>query len=132
MGIERFIEILKVNRVKTLLDARFNPFSRNPDFRKNKLAQHLNDNGIKYVHLKDYGIPSEIRKAGEPLEWYTKNVVPRIEPSVIIEQFEQPVCFMCMEKDLNHCHRKVILETLNGHGLKGRDLAGHSSLKDFD
>lgn len=131
MGIKRFIEILQVNRVRTLLDARFNPYSRNPDFRKNKLTQHLNDNGLKYVHLKDYGIPSEIRKAGEPLEWYAKNVVPKIQPS-IIEQFEQPVCFMCMENDLNHCHRKVILETLNGRGLKGRDLTGYPTIKDFD
>jgi len=27
---------------------------------------------------------------------------------------------MCMEKDINNCHRKVILETLFTQGIKGR------------
>jgi hypothetical protein len=28
-----------------------------------------------------------------------------------------------MEKDINNCHRKVILETLLTQGVKGKDLA---------
>jgi uncharacterized protein (DUF488 family) len=27
-----------------------------------------------------------------------------------------------MEKDINHCHRKIILDTLGEQGLEGRDL----------
>lgn len=121
LGIRRFLQILQENGVRTLLDARHNPFSMNPDFRKSKLISHLEQSGIRYEHLKDYGIPGEIRKAGQPLEWYAENVRPRISASTI-EPFEQPVCFMCMEKDINHCHRKIILDTLREQGLEGRDL----------
>jgi hypothetical protein len=55
------------------------------------------------------------------MAWYEQNVRPRIRPS-ILENFEKPVCFMCMEKDINSCHRKVILETLLAQGLTGKDL----------
>lgn len=67
LGIKKFLEILQAKGVKTLLDARFNLFSRNPDFRKQKLAAHLEKAGIKYVYLKEYGNPGDIRKAGNPI-----------------------------------------------------------------
>jgi uncharacterized protein (DUF488 family) len=121
LGIKRFLEILQENGIKTLLDSRHNPFSMNPDFSKKRLTLHLEQAGIKYEHLKDYGIPSEIRKAGYALEWYIQNVKPKIQAS-IIDPFEQPVCFMCMEKDINHCHRKVILDMLREQHLDGKDL----------
>lgn len=121
LGITRFLQILKENGVKTLLDSRYNAFSMNPDFRKEKLISHLQEHGIKYEHLKEYGIPSEIRKASNPIEWYIQNVKPRIQASVL-EPFEQPVCFMCMEKDINSCHRKIILDSLLEQGLPGSDI----------
>jgi uncharacterized protein (DUF488 family) len=121
LGIDRFLEILKANDVKTLLDSRHNPFSANLDFRQKKLTLHLEKHGIKYAHLKGFGIPNEIRKAGKPIEWYVQNVMPKIDAS-IIGPFEQPVCFMCMEKDVNSCHRKIILDTLCDQGLEGKDL----------
>jgi len=121
LGINRFMEILKDNGIKTLADSRYNPFSRNPDFRQKKLISHLEQNGIIYVHLRDYGIPSEIRKAGNPFEWYVESVKPEIKPS-ILDGLEQPVCFMCMEGQIDRCHRKVILESLLQQGLQGKDL----------
>ena len=121
LGIKKFLEILEANGVKTLADSRDNPSSMNHDFSKKRLTSHLDKLGIRYVHLKEYGIPSEIRKTGDPIEWYIQKVKPKIQPS-IIDGFDQPMCFMCMEKDIDHCHRKVILETLNQLGLKGKDL----------
>lgn len=82
---------------------------------------HLERHGIKYAHLKEYGIPSEIRKTGRPIEWYIENVKPKIRTSML-EPFEHPVCFMCMEKDFESCHRKVIFDALRDQGLLGRDL----------
>ena len=121
LRIRRFIQILKDNGIKTLADARFNPFSRNPDFRQKKLSSHLDKAGIAYIHLKDYGIPTTIRQADNPLKWYVENVKPKILPT-ILDTLKQPVCFMCMEKDLNSCHRKIILEALSTQGLRGTDL----------
>lgn len=122
LGISRFLEHLKENRVRTLLDVRHNPFSMNPDFSRKRLETYLQELGIRYQHLKEYGIPTEIRKAGNAMQWYEQNVRSKIQAS-ILEPFEKSVCFMCMEKDINNCHRKVILETLLTQGVKGKDLA---------
>lgn len=121
LGIDRFVQILKDNGVKTLADSRFNPTSRNPDFRSKALAARLGKEGIRYVHLKEYGIPSEIRQHRKPLDWYLENVKPKIHPS-ILESYDKPVCFMCMEADINSCHRGIILKTLIQSGCEGTDL----------
>jgi uncharacterized protein (DUF488 family) len=60
-------------------------------------------------------------RSQQPIKWYIENVKSKISASVI-EPFKQPVCFMCMEKDIDNCHRKVILITLRQQGLNGKDL----------
>jgi uncharacterized protein (DUF488 family) len=122
LGIERFLEILRENRVRTLLDCRYDAISRNPDFSKSSLTSHLERIGIQYRHLKEYGIPREIRKSGNALYWYMENVKPKIDIS-LVELFEQPVCFMCMERNSASCHRKVILDTMREQGIDGRELS---------
>lgn len=116
------MDILEENNVKTLVDVRHNPYSMNKDFIRKFLAEHLQRRGIKYEHLRDWGIPSKVRKEGNAMEWYAHNVRPNISGSSI-EVMEHPVCFMCMENDIESCHRRVILETLGEQGLSGRDLA---------
>jgi uncharacterized protein (DUF488 family) len=111
LEIKQFIQRLKDNGIKTLADSRYNAFSMNPDFRQKRLISHLEESGIAYVHLKEYGVPSEIRKAGNPIKWYIENVKPKIKPS-LLDSLIQPVCFMCVEREIESCHRKVILETL--------------------
>jgi uncharacterized protein (DUF488 family) len=93
----------------------------NPDFRQAILKSHLQQNGIDYVHMKELGIPGEVRKAGNPIQWYIENVRPGIYAS-ILGSLKRPVCFMCMEGDIESCHRKVILDTLRDQGLNGSDL----------
>jgi uncharacterized protein (DUF488 family) len=127
LGIERFIAVLKDSCVKTLLDSRHNAISRNPEFSKHRLASRLAKENIRYVHLKEYGIPTEIRKAGNAIDWYIKNVGPTISAS-FISKYDQPVCFMCMERDINACHRKIILDTMRLHGIEGKDLSSNDNL----
>jgi uncharacterized protein (DUF488 family) len=121
LGIDRFVAILIENGVRTLLDCRHHAFSRNPDFSKTRLSSHLQRAGIGYQHLKDLGIPREIRKKGGALDWYIANVAPTIDAE-ILERYEQPICFMCMERDFNMCHRRIIRDTLKVKGIDGWDL----------
>ena len=121
LGIERFLAILGESRIRTLLDCRHHAFSRNPDFSKSRLSSRLQRAGIRYQHLKELGIPSEIRKKGDAFQWYHANVVPTIDIK-ILDSYEQPVCFMCMESDIDRCHRKIILDTMRRKGIDGRDL----------
>jgi uncharacterized protein (DUF488 family) len=121
LGIARFVKVLKDHEIRTLLDCRYNAYSRNPDFSKTRLASHLDGAGIKYEHLRQYGIPSGIRNSGNAIEWYIANVKPNIRGS-LLGSYDQPVCFMCMERDINSCHRKVILEAMREQGIEGMDL----------
>lgn len=121
LGINRFIQILNENGVRTLLDCRFNAVSMNSDFSKSKLALRLESEGISYKHLKEYGVPGEIRRAGNAIEWYIENIKPTIQAS-IVNRFEQPVCFMCMERSVDDCHRRIILIAMQEQGMEGRDL----------
>ena len=121
LGINRFVQILKENGVRTLLDCRFNAVSRNSDFSKIKLALRLEREGIRYEHLKEYGVPGEIRRAGNAIEWYIENIKPMIQAS-LVNRFEQPVCFMCMERSIDDCHRRIILGAMQEQGMEGLDL----------
>ena len=67
LGIRRFLDILKENKIRTLVDVRHNNFSYNPDF-SSKFPSHIKENGMVYVHLKDYGIPSKIRKSENAMD----------------------------------------------------------------
>ena len=111
----------------TLADVRYNPFSRNPDFRQRSLMARMEKADVTYIHLKGLGIPSDIRKTGDAIGWYRKNVGPSIARS-IFDSLERPVCFMCMERDLNCCHRKVILDSLSDQGMIGKELYPHTHL----
>ena len=121
LGINRFLEILKDNGIRTLLDCRYNASSMNPDFSKKRLVSFLRAEGIGYEHLKEYGIPREIRNTESAIDWYVKYIRPTIHASVL-DRFEQPVCFMCMERDSENCHRRIILDVLRAQGLDGREL----------
>jgi uncharacterized protein (DUF488 family) len=54
----------------------------NPHFSRKKLETYLQELGIRYEHLKEYGIPTEIRKAGNAMQWYEQNVRSKIQASI--------------------------------------------------
>jgi len=127
--IEQFIKLLKMKKVNTVVDVRKNPVSQyKPEFSKENLEKILHQNGIRYVHYPELGVPSEIRrKLGETgdydwfFKWYDENVIPKLS-ELDLKTLGYPIAIMCVEYDPTRCHRHRIALALERQGLRGYDL----------
>jgi len=103
-------------------DVREVPLSRKPGFSKNKLSDALAAVSIKYIHVKDLGSPSSLREKlkhdGDNeyfIEKYSEYLMTRM--NIIESLYEYTIiketsCLMCMERNPDHCHRRIIAEKL--------------------
>jgi uncharacterized protein (DUF488 family) len=130
---EEILEALISRGVRTLVDIRQNPVSMyRPELSKSNLARMLEESGIAYVHLRELGVPRDIRaKAIETgnrdviWEWYDQNVVASFlgrNLHVFLNGFEHPIAMMCTEIDPHECHRHRLCLALENMGMKGFDL----------
>lgn len=128
---ESIIAILKQHGVRTLVDIRQNPVSMyRPELSKGNLAQLLEDNGMCYSHVPEFGVPRDIRaKAIETgnreviWTWYDENVVACfLNLHSFLNGFEHPVALMCTEIDPHECHRHRLSLALEAMGLNSFDL----------
>ena len=123
--------LLKQHDVRTLVDIRQNPVSMyRPDLSKNNLAQLLDDNGMCYAHVPEFGVQRDIRAKAIATgsreviwTWYDTNVVASLlNLHAFLNGFEHPVALMCTEIDPHECHRHRLSLALEGMGLNGFDL----------
>ncbi len=129
-SINEFIERLKKQRIRILVDVREVPSSRKLGFSKNKLTEHLKKANIQYMHIKELGSPKELReKLRQDNDYdyffreYSKylktqeDIIRTLYKEVIIHKLS---CIMCMERLPNKCHRKAVAEKIkeiDGNGL---------------
>jgi len=114
--MERFIEILEMNKIEAVADVRSSPFSRfTPQFNRDTLQKSLKDRGVHYVFLG-----SELGARRDEPECYESNrVLYRKVADLPIFQFglsrlqegarKMRVAIMCAEKDPLTCHRAVLV-----------------------
>lgn len=128
---EEILELLKQHGVRTIVDVRQNAVSMyRPELSKNNLAKLLEENGMHYAHLPEFGVPRDIRaKAIETgsrdviWAWYDEYVVASLfNLHAFMNGFEHPVALMCTEIDPHECHRHRLSLALEGMGLNGFDL----------
>ncbi len=128
---EDIMATLRQHGVRTLVDVRQNPVSMyRPELSKRNLAHLIEDNGMYYVHLPQFGVPRDIRaKAIETgsreviWTWYDANVVaPFLNLHFFLNGFEHPVALMCTEIDPHECHRHRLSLALEAMGLTSFDL----------
>lgn len=123
---------LKGAGVRSVLDIRYNPVSMyRPELSKSNFERLLGSSGLSYFHLRDWGVPRDIRaKAVESgtrdtiWDWYDSAVVERFFEKNLHHflNLDHPVAMMCMECDPTECHRHLLFNALEKHGLKGFDL----------
>jgi uncharacterized protein (DUF488 family) len=129
--IEEILGLLKLYGVRTLVDIRQNAISMyRPELSKGNLAELLRQNDICYVHLRELGVPRDIR--ARALEtgtrdiiwtWYDENVVGSfLNLHESLSEFDNPIALMCTEIDPNECHRHRLSLALESVGLSGFDL----------
>lgn len=124
--------VLKEAGVQCVLDIRYNPVSMyRPELSKTNLQKALESVGIGYFHLREWGVPRDIRARAlqtgtrETIwKWYEEKVIgPHFRRNLHrFLNFGYPVAMMCMECDPTECHRHKIFETLENQGLRGFDL----------
>jgi uncharacterized protein (DUF488 family) len=118
--------------VQCVIDIRYNPVSMyRPDMSKGNLQKGLEGAGIAYFHLREWGVPRDIR--ARALESGTRDTIWQwYDEAVIGPHFQRnlhrflnlgyPVAMMCMECDPTECHRHRIFMALESQGLRGFDL----------
>lgn len=132
--IQEVIGALEANAVSTVIDIRFSPVSRyRPEFSKRNLASLLESSSIDYVHIRDLGVPRDIRDQASYAgsreiiwDWYETNVVQRHAVRNLHWFFNcanHPVALLCMEADSRTCHRHRLAAALErASGLKSADI----------
>lgn len=121
---QRFVERLQEAGVNVLVDVRELPLSRKKGFSKNALRTLLEENGIEYRHIRALGVPSELRaelKNGCCLVDYLNAFRVHLDECTdAIGELreladEKSCCLMCVEKDVDECHRSVVADRLHEH-----------------
>src|SRR5258708_3114119 len=121
--------------VALVVDTRAVAASRRPGFSKRQLAAGLDGAGIGYLHLQKLGTPKEGRDAARGgnlaklFDIYEKQIATppageQLDELTAIVTSGRPVCLLCYERDVNHCHRRRIAELIcERTGVKVEHLA---------
>jgi uncharacterized protein (DUF488 family) len=118
--------------VQCVLDIRYNPVSMyRPELSKNNLQRALEDAGLTYFHMREWGVPRDVRAMAiqsgtrETIwQWYDECVIaPHFQRNLHrFLNLGYPVAMLCMECDPTECHRHRIFLALESQGLRGFDL----------
>lgn len=118
-----FVADLSRRGVRLVADVRLNAVSRRPGFSKTGLRTALEEAGIGYRHFRALGNPQNNRApfhTDDQLE-HGRAVFAELltAPAPAAELAElaglartQKTAVLCVERDEQHCHRKVILDQL--------------------
>lgn len=130
LDIDQYIARLLDNHVYALVDVRYNPFSMKFGFTKQRLSQALRKVEITYVHLPEFGIPSDKRRPLETdrdhtyrrrlFQEYGKALTSKCLPLsrlVSLVQEHSRVALTCFEAEPERCHRHVLIEHLKTYYL---------------
>jgi uncharacterized protein (DUF488 family) len=135
--IEKFIELLKANRITAIGDVRSHPYSRHfPQFSQGALKSFLKQNGIAYTFLgKEFGARSEdvtCYKNGK-VQYERLAALPVFADGVkrVLEGMKRyDIAFMCAEKDPLCCHRALLVgRHFFGRGMPVSHVHADASLE---
>jgi uncharacterized protein (DUF488 family) len=129
---KELFDALLESGVQCVVDIRFNPVSMyRPELSKGNLQASLGRVGISYFHLREWGVPRDVRAQAAVTgtretiwQWYDERVIgPHFRRNLHrFLNFGYPVAMLCMESDPTECHRHRISIALENQGLCGYDL----------
>ncbi|MCL6451736.1 MAG: DUF488 domain-containing protein [Acetobacteraceae bacterium] len=106
--------------VACVIDVRYNPWSRRPEFTGKALAVALASRGIAYLHLRGLGAPPELRRAFQDnpdmAQFLTAFKAHLFQQGPALDQLQEAldrygrVCLLCQEHDPSQCHRLAVAE----------------------
>ena len=121
--VDRVVGALRAAGVGVLVDVRAVASSRRPGFSKTKLAAHLAEAGIRYVHLRGLGTPAEGRAAARAGRHDAMRRVfaehlatPEAHADLValagLVEGGAHAALLCYEADPAHCHRTLVAAAL--------------------
>jgi uncharacterized protein (DUF488 family) len=117
--LDEMIALLRTHDVDVLVDVRLNPISRRQGFSKTSLAQALDAAGIEYRHERELGNPRDnrdgfrrgLKSAHSRYARHLQNGASEAYREVVELVNTARPALLCVERDLQECHRSSILET---------------------
>ena len=125
-NIKNFIKVLKINKIKLLVDIRANGFSHKRDFSNSIFVKNLKEAGIDYLAIRELGSPKELREGLKKYgyKWFFDKYRDYIKGKMDeIDKLEKIIskrrsCLMCFELYPEHCHRSIVSEKLQERGYE--------------
>ena len=136
--LNEFIELLRANGVKSVIDIRTIPRSRhNPQFNRDTLGPALRKSGIAYVHLKKLGGLRHAKQDSANLGWHNASFrgfadymeTPEFATGLarVIKLAERKrSALMCAEAVPWRCHRTIVGDALVVRNIQVLDIVGTS------
>ncbi len=117
--IQRVVDVLRDAGIELLVDVRAVASSRRPGFSKTRLAAHLEEAGIGYLHLRGLGTPAEGRAAARAGRHEEMRRIfgghlsmpaaqDELDELARIIGTDRRCCLLCFEADHGHCHRTMV------------------------
>lgn len=94
-----------------VLDIRYSPRSRNPDWSKKRMKERM---GERYIHVREFG---NANYRGGAIR-----IVDYDAGKAIIEQSDKPAILVCVCKDAKICHRTTIARRLRADGFDVEEI----------
>lgn len=121
LTIDGYLRRLILNNIKALIDVRKNPLSMKYGFSKTRFKKYLEKTGIKYIHMPELGVPSNLRQKLNNwndyqilFKYYKKEILPEKKRELSLVEAHinnhKRVALTCFEKDHQFCHRNKITE----------------------
>jgi len=117
---QEFFDILKINRVKKLIDIRRNNISQLAGFTKKKDLEYFLKTiaNIEYSHVLEFSPTSEMLKdyQKKKLTWEKYEILYNslIQEAGYLEklngQYFENACFLCSESTSDFCHRRLLAD----------------------
>ncbi len=114
-SVDSFFRELLRDGIRAILDVRANPVSRKYGFARKSMSEIAAKLDIEYRHIPELGIPGDLRKSLSDYASYQR-LLDRYEDSILPDRRKEisqvagfmkrkPAALLCMEKDVNCCHR---------------------------
>lgn len=123
LTIDAFLNKLIINNIMVIVDVRNNPQSMKYGFSKKRFNDYIEKAGMKYIHIPELGIPSDMRKGlGTTItherlfQKYEIDLLPKQEEAKmqLLDLIDKNprVALVCFEADYHFCHRYRLVEYL--------------------
>src|SRR3984957_13515028 len=140
--IGEFIELLKTNGVRQVIDIRTIPKSRhNPQFNSDSLDASLGAAGIEYVHLKELGGLRHAKPDSVNMGWrnasfrgyadymQTPEFAAGLDRTIALAK-KKATALMCAEAVPWRCHRSLVSDALLIRGIRVLEIISAAEPKE--